>query len=48
MPVNTQELRRRLREFDFTGVMVDELGWNYHQANPLPMAIDGQNLIYMP
>jgi len=43
MPVNTQELRRRLREFDFTGVMVDELGWNYHQANPLPVAVDGQN-----
>lgn len=43
MPVNTQQLRHRLREFDFTGVMVEELGWNYHQANLLPVTVDGQN-----
>lgn len=43
MPVDAQQLRRRLREFDFTGVMVEELGWNYHRANPLQVAVDGQD-----
>jgi hypothetical protein len=42
MPVATQQILNRLREFDFTGLMVEELGWNYSQANPLTIAVNGE------
>ena len=45
MPVDTEQLRSRLREFDFTGAMVEVLGWNFHNANPLLVDIDGQDYV---
>lgn len=39
--VNIEVMRRRLRSFDFTGLLVDELGWDHHVATVPPVAVDG-------
>ncbi len=41
MPVNVERVRRRLKEFDFPGLLVEELGWNCYAATPLVVQVDG-------
>jgi len=40
MPADIERMRRRLQQFDFTGLLVDELGWNCHSAQPLQIPVD--------
>src|ERR1039458_2526397 len=40
MPANTMEIRRRLAGFDFTGLLVEELGWNRYRSTPLEILVD--------
>lgn len=41
MPVNVEQARRQLQEFDFVHLLVQELGWNHHTATPLDVIVDG-------
>jgi hypothetical protein len=34
------EIRRRLAGFDFTGLLVEELGWNRYRSTPLEILVD--------
>jgi len=45
MPVNVEQIRRRLKEFDFPGLLVEELGWNCHAAAPLIVQVDGAEYV---
>jgi hypothetical protein len=40
MTVDIERLRRRLREFDFVRLLVDELGWNHCSEKPLTIPLD--------
>ncbi len=42
MPVNVEQARHHLREFDFTRLLVGDLGWNHHQALPLAVPIESE------
>ena len=44
MPVNVEQARHHLREFDFTRLLVGELDWNHHHALPLAVPIDGETV----
>ena len=48
MPVSMEELRPRLRDFDFTGLFVEGLGWNYYPAEPLAVLVDGREYSLKP
>ena len=48
MPVSTEELRPHLQAFDFARLFVDGLGWNYYQAEPLVLPIDGHQYALRP
>ena len=34
MAADIQSLRPYLQDFDLTGLMVEELGWNHHRGAP--------------
>jgi hypothetical protein len=40
MIVNSENIRKLLKEFDFAKVLVNELGWNIHRAQPLVVTIE--------
>ena len=40
MPGSSDQLRDRLQAFDFRGLLVEGLGWNYYQAAPLVVPVD--------
>ncbi len=42
MPLNLEQTRRLLREFDFKTLFVEELGWD-HYTTTLDIPVDGQN-----
>ncbi|MDE0165952.1 MAG: Eco57I restriction-modification methylase domain-containing protein [Bryobacterales bacterium] len=48
MPVSMEELRPRLRDFDFTGLFVEGLGWNHYPAEPLAVLVDGREYSLKP
>lgn len=41
MPADTAELRSYLRDFDFPRLFVEGLGWNYYEADPVRVQVDG-------
>lgn len=41
MPLNVAQTRQYIRNFDFTTLFVEELGWDYHEQN-LPVPVDDQ------
>ncbi len=41
MAVDTTRVRRYLRAFDLETMFIEELGWDYHRAQPLEIDIDG-------
>ncbi len=41
MPLNVTQTRQYIRDFDFTALFVEELGWNYHEQD-LPVPVDDQ------
>ncbi len=41
MPPDTAELRSYLWDFDFPGLFVEGLGWNYHQAESACVEVNG-------
>ena len=41
MPFNTNRVRQLLKEFDFSGLFREELGWDTHNT-PLEIQLDGQ------
>jgi len=48
MAANTAEIRHRLAAFDFTGLLVEELGWNHYRASPLEILVDGVRYSFKP
>ena len=48
MPVSIEELRPHLRNFDFTGLFVDGLGWNHYQAEPVAVLVNGREYSLKP
>ena len=47
-PVAIEELRPYLQGFDFPGLFVEGLGWNYHQGEPLIVQVNGQDHTLTP
>lgn len=41
MPVDTASLRRRLKEFDFNELFIEDLGWDRHRARPVSVEVNG-------
>jgi len=41
MPLNVAQTRQYIRDFDFTALFIEELGWDYHEQN-LPVLADDQ------
>ena len=48
MPVSIERLRPHLQTFDFTRLFVEGLGWNYYQAEPLPVLVNGREYSLKP
>ena len=48
MPVSMEELRPRLRDFDFTGLFVEGLGWNHYPAEPVAVLVNGREYSLKP
>ena len=40
MPMNVEKVRRKLKDFDFSGLLIEELGWNRYAAAPLAVQVD--------
>ncbi|MXZ92428.1 MAG: SAM-dependent methyltransferase [Chloroflexi bacterium] len=47
-PVAIEELRPFLQGFDFPGLFVEGLGWNYHRGEPLTVQVNGQDHTLTP
>src|SRR5947209_7509706 len=41
MLVHTAGIRQRLQAFDFTGLLIEELGWDRFAPHPLKIAVNG-------
>ena len=41
MPADIELLRRHLHAYDFSGLLVEELGWNHYDARPVSVQVDG-------
>ena len=41
MPIDVARARQYLRDFDFKTLFIEELGWDRHQMQPLPIEVDG-------
>ena len=48
MQVQIDELRPYLQAFDFPHLLVEGLGWDYYQAEPLVLAVDGHEYTLRP
>ena len=48
MPVSIERLRPHLQAFDFTRLFVEGLGWNYYQAEPVPVLVNGREYSLKP
>jgi hypothetical protein len=48
MTINERRVRTLLREFDFTRLFVEELGWDRYQAAPIAVAVDGHSFELRP
>ena len=48
MPVRIESLRPHLQAFDFTRLFVEGLGWDYYQAEPLALPVDGHEYALKP
>ena len=48
MPVSTERLRPHLQAFDFTRLFVEGLGWNYYQADPVVVPVNGREYSLKP
>ncbi len=48
MPVSVENVRKRLREFDLTGLLIEELGWNCYAAQPLVVSVAGADYVLKP
>jgi len=40
MAANRENIRRYLREFNFSKLFIEELGWDYHRTRPLEILLD--------
>ena len=48
MPVSIERLRPHLQAFDFTRLFVEGLGWNYYQAEPVAVPVNGREYSLNP
>ena len=48
MPVSIERLRPHLQTFDFTRLFVEGLGWNYYQAEPVAVSVNGREYSLKP
>ena len=48
MPVSIERLRPHLQAFDFTRLFVEGLGWNYYQAEPVAVSVNGREYSLKP
>ena len=48
MPVSIERLRPHLQAFDFTRLFVEGLGWNYYQAEPVTVPMNGREYSLKP
>ena len=48
MQVQIDELRPYLHSFDFQHLLVEGLGWNYYQAEPVSVHVDGHDYTLEP
>ena len=48
MTVSTSELRPYLSSFDFQGLFVDGLGWDFYRAQPTRIPVDNQEYVLEP
>ena len=48
MVADILSLRPYLQDFDLTGLMVEELGWNHHRAAPVSVSAGGENFDLVP
>ena len=48
MPVSIERLRPHLQAFDFTRLFVEGLGWNYYQAEPVAVPVNGREYSLKP
>ena len=48
MPVSIERLRPHLQAFDFTRLFVEGLGWNYYQAEPVVVPVNGREYSLKP
>ena len=48
MQVQVEELRPYLQNFDLTGLMVEELGWNHYRAAPIAVTAGGEDFELSP
>jgi hypothetical protein len=42
MAPNLERVRRRLREFDFSGLLVEDLGWNHYRREPVRVEVGAE------
>ena len=48
MQVQVDELRPYLQAFDFQNLLVEGLGWDYYQAEPVRIHVDGYDYVLEP
>ncbi len=48
MAADIQSLRPYLQDFDLTGLMVEELGWNHHRGAPVTVSAGGEDFQLSP
>ena len=48
MQVQVDELRPYLQAFDFQHLLVEGLGWDYYNAEPVSVHVDGQDYSLEP
>jgi hypothetical protein len=41
MPADIEQLRRQLQAFDFSRLLIEELGWNHYNSRPVSIQVDG-------
>src|SRR5579863_7979053 len=48
MAADKQKIQRCLKEFDFTRLFIEELGWDYTQERPLALTVKGHTYTLRP
>ena len=41
MPLDFAVVRRKLKDFQFESLFIEDLGWDHHRAEPLEITVDG-------